>query len=61
MHELQRVLERQVRKLASSVLGQPQRSALDRSAEADVRVGLGGQERMSLNSDCGFVKSAEVS
>ena len=46
MDELQRVLERQVRELAGGVLGQPQSSALDRSAEPDVRVGLGGQERM---------------
>ena len=46
MHELQRVLERQVRELASGVLGQPESSALDCSAEADVSVGLGGQERM---------------
>ena len=46
MHELQRVLERQVRKLASRVLGQPQRSALDGYAEANVRVRLSGQERM---------------
>ena len=37
MHELERVLERQVRELASGVLGQLQRPSLDRSAEADVR------------------------
>ena len=46
MDELQRVLERQVRELAGGVLGQPEGSALDRSAEADVSMGLGGQERM---------------
>ncbi len=46
MDELQRVLEWQVREFASGVLGQPQSAALDRSAETDVRVGLGGQERM---------------
>jgi hypothetical protein len=46
MHELQRVLERQVRELAGGVLGHPEGSALDCSAEADVRVGLGGHERM---------------
>jgi hypothetical protein len=44
--ELERVLEREVRELARSILGEPERSALDRSAEADVRVGLGGQDRM---------------
>ena len=53
MDELQRVLERQVRELASGVLGQPQCSALDRSAEADVSVGLGGQERMFAYSRTG--------
>ena len=42
MHELQRVLERQVRELASCVLCQPERSALDGSAETNVS----GQERM---------------
>jgi hypothetical protein len=36
--ELQRVHERQVRDLAGGVLGQPQRSALDRATEADVGV-----------------------
>jgi hypothetical protein len=46
MHEPQRVLERQVRELAGRVLGEPKRSALDRSAEANMRVRLGGQERM---------------
>ena len=46
MDELQRILERQVRELASGVLGQPQCSAFDRSAEADVSVRLCGQERM---------------
>jgi hypothetical protein len=33
MHELERVLEREVRELAGGVLGQPQRPALDRSAK----------------------------
>ena len=47
-HELQRVLERQVQKLAGGVLGQPQCSALDRSAEADVRLRLHGAERIGL-------------
>ena len=37
-NELQCVLERQVRQLACGVLGHPQRSALDSSTEADVRV-----------------------
>jgi len=46
MHKLQRVLERQIRELAGGVLGQPQRPALDRTAEADVRVWLRGHEHM---------------
>ena len=46
MDELQKILERQVRELASGVLSEPERSTLDRSAEANVSVGLGGQERM---------------
>jgi len=46
MHELQRVLQRQVGELASGVLGQPKGSALDCTSEADVGVGLGGHERM---------------
>lgn len=46
MDELQRVLEREVRQLASGVLGHPQRPALDRPTEADVSVGLRGHERM---------------
>jgi hypothetical protein len=46
MHELQQNLERQVRKLARGVLGQPQRAALDRSAEAVLSVRLRGHERM---------------
>jgi hypothetical protein len=44
--ELQGVLEREVRELACRVFSQPEGSALDRSPEADVGVGLGGQERM---------------
>jgi len=39
MHELQRVLEREIRHLAGSIFGQPQGSALDGSAEADASVG----------------------
>lgn len=54
MDELQRVLKRQVRELASSVLSQPQRPSLARSAEADVRVGLGGHERMFPRSRTGL-------
>jgi hypothetical protein len=50
MDELQEVFERQVREFASGVLGQPQNSALDRSAKADVSVGLGGHERMFAES-----------
>ena len=46
MDELQRVLEWQAREFAGGVLGQPQSATLDRSAEADVRMWLGGQERM---------------
>ena len=46
MDELKRIPKGQVRELAGGVLGQPQRSALDRSAEGDVGVRLGGQERM---------------
>ena len=44
--ELERVLERQIREFASSVLSQPESSALDGTTEADVRVRLRGQERM---------------
>ena len=44
--ELQCVFEREVRELASGVLCQPQCAALDRSAEASVRVGLRVHERM---------------
>ena len=44
--ELQEVFKRQVWELASRVLSQPECSALDRSAGANVRVWLGGQERM---------------
>jgi ATP-dependent DNA ligase len=47
--ELQCVLEREVRELAGRVLGHPQSSALDRSAEAHMGVRLGGQERMLLS------------
>ena len=37
MDELERVLERQIRELAGSVLGKPECSALDSATEADVR------------------------
>ena len=39
-HELQGIIERQVRELASSVLGEPHRPTLDRPPEADVSVRL---------------------
>jgi len=42
MNELEGVLERQVRGLTSRVLSEPEGSAFDRSAEANVGVGLGG-------------------
>lgn len=48
MHELQRVFERQVRELAGGVLGKPERSALDRPAEADVSVRLRGHYESRL-------------
>jgi hypothetical protein len=48
--ELPRILEQQVRKLAGRVLSQPQSTTLDRSAEADVSVGLGGHEHMFSSS-----------
>lgn len=48
MHELERVLERQVRELAGGV--QPERSALDRPAEAEVGMLLRGHERMFSSS-----------
>jgi hypothetical protein len=50
MDELQRVLERQIRELASSVFGHPESRTLYRVAEADVGVRLGGQERMFPHS-----------
>jgi hypothetical protein len=46
MHQLERVFERQARQLAGRVLSHPKRTALDRSVEADVGVGLCRQERM---------------
>jgi hypothetical protein len=51
MDELQSILERQVRQLAGGVLGEPECATLDRAAEADVSVGLGGQERMFARLD----------
>jgi hypothetical protein len=50
MDKLQRVWEREVRELASGILGEPEGSAFYRSAEADVSVRLGGQERMFARS-----------
>jgi hypothetical protein len=44
---MERVLERQVRELASCVLGHPQSSTLDRSAEADMRHGLSGHKQLA--------------
>jgi hypothetical protein len=44
--ELQEILERKIRELASGVLSEPQSLSLDCSAEADVRMGPCGQERM---------------
>jgi hypothetical protein len=46
MNELVRVLEREIRQLPCSVLGRPESTTLDRSAETDVRVSLRGHERM---------------
>ena len=46
MHELERILQRQIEGFASGILGHPERSALDRSAEAVVRARLGGHEHM---------------
>jgi hypothetical protein len=44
--ESQRVLEREVRQLSRGILGSPECATLNRTAEADVSVRLGGQERM---------------
>jgi hypothetical protein len=44
--EQKSVLEREIRELAGGVLGHPKGSALDRTAEAGVRVRLTGHERM---------------
>jgi hypothetical protein len=46
MHELQRILKRQVRELARRVLGEPERPSLDRAPEANLSVRLCGHERM---------------
>ena len=46
MDELERILERQVRELASGILGGPERPALDGSPEADVSMRLRGHEHM---------------
>ena len=46
MHELYRVLEREVWEFTSCILGSLESSALDRAAEADVSVRSGGQEHM---------------
>ena len=60
MYELERVLERKVRELAGGVLSEPQGSALDRSAEADVSVRLRGQERMFAWSRLSAAKRLEI-
>jgi hypothetical protein len=44
--EPERILEREIRQLAGGVLGHPERTALDRSAEANLTVRLRSQERM---------------
>src|SRR5262245_33620132 len=46
MHELKGIVQREVRELASRVLGEPEGPTLDRTAEADLRVGLRCHERM---------------
>lgn len=46
MDELERILKRQVWELASGVLGHPEGSPLDRSAEADAGMRFRGHERM---------------
>jgi hypothetical protein len=46
MDELQGVLEREVRELARGVLRQPERTSLDRSAEADAGARVSCHERM---------------
>jgi hypothetical protein len=46
VNELEQIFEREIRQLASGVLSEPQRPSLDCPLEADVGVGLGGQERM---------------
>jgi hypothetical protein len=43
--ELEGIFEPEVRKFAGRILGHPESSALDRTAEADVCVRLGGEER----------------
>jgi hypothetical protein len=48
-----RVFERQVRELASGVLGRPESASLDGYPEADLGVGLGRPERMFLQHGCG--------
>ena len=51
MYELQRLLQRQVRQLASGVLGHPESSALDRTAEAGVSVRLRCHKRTSTKEN----------
>jgi hypothetical protein len=46
MDELKRVFEGQVRQLPSGVLGHPQGTSLDRSAEADLSMSFRSHERM---------------
>jgi len=60
MDELERILEREVRKVAGGVFSSPQRSALDRSAEADAGVRLGGHERMFAWLTRGFERFLSV-
>jgi hypothetical protein len=49
VHELRGIFKRQVRHLASGILGEPERTALDCPAEADLGAGLRRQERMFVD------------
>jgi hypothetical protein len=51
MDELQRILERDLGKLPSRILGHPQRSTLDRASEASLGVRFRGHERMFSRFD----------
>ena len=46
MHKLEEIFEREIGQFASRIFSQPERPTLDSSTETDLRVGLGGQERM---------------